>query len=108
MDRVYLNLPDDEFRELYKNDTEAALIDVRMKEEFDEDRICDSILCDYTKLEDFKSFLKCLDVNKHYYVYCMTGHRSIEACEMMKEMGFKYLVGLKGGMIRFNGKICTD
>ena len=104
----YLDLSDKKFRKLYKEDSEAILLDVRMKDEFDEDRICDSILCDYMQIEDFKNYITALDKNRHYYVYCMTGHRSANACELMQGMGFKYLVNLTGGMIRFSGKICSD
>jgi rhodanese-related sulfurtransferase len=108
MEKIYLNLKDKEFRRMYKEDPEAILLDVRMKEEYDEDRICDSILCDFLQTTDFENYVSALDKNRYYYVYCMTGHRSVCACEMMQKMGFNYLVNLTGGMIRFSGKICSD
>ena len=98
-----------EFKKELENDKLGLLLDVRMPEEFDEDRICDAVSCDYVEGEnDFKVCLSKLDKTKHYYVYCMTGRRSAEACDIMEELGFPHIVDLEGGMLRYDGKLCED
>ncbi len=47
---------------------------------------------------NFKNEIAKLDKNKPYGVYCRSGHRSGNAMKAMKEMGFKHVYNLFGGM----------
>lgn len=105
---MFLSVDEKVFRDLMKQYSDYIILDVRMREEYEEDRICNSILCDYMHLEEFKRSLEKMDKEKLYFVYCMTGHRSEPASELMRDKGFKKIVNLKGGFIRYKGKICTD
>ena len=73
------------------------LLDVRTHEELIEDpRIPGSRNFDFRK-SDFRDNLKKLDMNEAYLVYCRSGGRSLEACQIMQEMGFKRVYNLEGG-----------
>ncbi|MBI1288771.1 MAG: rhodanese-like domain-containing protein [Flavobacteriales bacterium] len=48
--------------------------------------------------DDFKAQLEKLDKEKPVAVYCKVGGRSGEAMSMMRDMGFKEVYNLKGGM----------
>ena len=96
------------FKRELANDKLGIILDVRMPEEFSEERLCDSINCDYMQVDDFKKNLKTLDKSKHYYLYCMSGKRSAEACDIMEKMNFDYMVDLEGGIIRYEGELCSD
>lgn len=52
-----------------------------------------------------KNFLplaeKNLDKNKPLLVYCMSGHRSADAVKQLKNVGFKEIYELKGGLIHY-------
>ena len=71
----------------YKNimDTsEYIIIDVRTKEEYDEEHIKDAINIPYDKIgEDIG-----LDKNKKIFVYCRSGARSKKAYDTLKELGY--------------------
>ena len=45
-----------------------------------------------------------LDKNKNYYVYCHSGVRSVQACQIMKSFGFENLYNLLGGISEWTGQ----
>ena len=45
-----------------------------------------------------------LDKNKNYYVYCHSGIRSVQACQIMKSFGFENLYNLLGGISEWTGQ----
>ena len=46
-------------------------------------------------------FLGVNDKNKTYFVYCHSGNRSGNACNLMSEMGFEHLYNLSGGLTKW-------
>jgi rhodanese-related sulfurtransferase len=48
---------------------------------------------------DFREWLAQLDREKTYLVYCRTGHRSGETVNFMKELGFRRVYDLQGGIL---------
>lgn len=48
---------------------------------------------------DFREQLAQLDREKTYLVYCRTGNRSGETMKLMKELGFRRVYDLKGGIV---------
>ena len=46
-----------------------------------------------------------LDKDNNYYVYCRTGVRSANSCALMKELGFKNIFNLIGGIVEWKGKL---
>ncbi len=50
------------------------------------------------KASNFKDEIQKLDKSKPYGIYCRTGHRSGLALKVMKDLGFKEVYNLGGGM----------
>jgi len=46
-----------------------------------------------------------LDPNKHIYVHCKSGVRSLKAVQFLKEQGFKYAKSVKGGILAWSEEI---
>ncbi|MDX5340683.1 MAG: rhodanese-like domain-containing protein [Cyclobacteriaceae bacterium] len=49
----------------------------------------------------FVQQVKNLPKDKTYLVYCRSGNRSGQACEVMADMGFEKLKNLSGGLMRW-------
>jgi rhodanese-related sulfurtransferase len=73
---------------------------VRTPAEFSRGRIEGSVNLDYYA-DNFGEELSRLNKNKTYVVYCRTGMRSGNVFEMMKEMGFKAVYQISGGIERW-------
>lgn len=82
---------------------ELVILDVCTREEYAQSRINNSINIDFYG-DDFKDNISKLDREKTYIVYCLTGQRSSEAIQVMKEAGFQRLYNLKGGILRWNSE----
>lgn len=50
---------------------------------------------------DFPEKAKALDKDKPVFVYCMSGPRSSAAADKLKEMGFKNVYEMMGGMMKW-------
>ncbi|MDH5781459.1 MAG: rhodanese-like domain-containing protein [Dehalococcoidia bacterium] len=74
------------------------IIDVRTSKEFAEEHIEGAINLDYYS-KTFREQLNKLDKNKTYLVYCRTGRRSERALDLMKELGFREVYNISGGII---------
>jgi hypothetical protein len=77
---------------------ESVLIDVRSSDEFNDGAIANAINVNYND-DQFQSNIKKLDINKTYFVYCLSGGRSASAVSYMKDNGFKNVYELKGGIM---------
>jgi thioredoxin len=84
-------------KEIEKN-KDAVVLDVRTPSEFSEGYIANAINIDFRE-NHFSDRVKFLDLNKTYFVYCLSGGRSGEAAQFMRENGFKKVFELKGGML---------
>jgi rhodanese-related sulfurtransferase len=89
-------LEPDKFQELAK-EKDAVLLDVRSTFEFGGDKIAGAQNISYTS-GGFKGYIEKLDKNKTYLVYCASGSRSAGAVNTMKELGFKKVYNLTGGI----------
>ena len=100
-----MDLIQEDWKSLLKNDTNAVILDVRTKEECDEGIIPNAIMIDIYKGHDFIEELEELDKTKNYYVYCKAGGRSAQACGIMKQQGFETAYNLIGGFSNWNGDV---
>ncbi len=82
---------------------EGILLDVRTPEEFNEAHIEGALNIDFHG-ENFKANLENLDKEKTYKVYCRSGKRSASSAEIMKEVGFKKVINLSGGILGWQEK----
>ena len=74
------------------------ILDVRTKAEFDQLHLTDAINIDFYA-SDFKTQIDSLDKTKTFFVYCRSGNRSGKTMALMKELGFKKVYNLAGGII---------
>lgn len=78
----------------------CILIDVRTQGEHEDERIMDSESFDISR-SDFTDRINNLDKEKIYLVYCRSGARSSHAMEIMKQLDFKEVYNLDGGMMNW-------
>jgi len=83
--------------ELNKVNKDILLIDVRTPGEYASGHLENSINIDY-KADNFKDLIGELDPNQEVYVYCKVGGRSARSAKVMKEIGFKKIYDLEGGI----------
>ena len=80
-----------------KKNPNFSLLDVRTDTEFKEKHIENAINIDFY-LSNFKEELNKLDKNKKYVIYCRSGHRSGQTLSLMKDLGFKEVYNVQGGI----------
>lgn len=81
----------------------VQLIDVRTAEEFSGGCIKHAVNMDVNQPR-FLANLKKLDQSKPVFVYCLSGGRSAKAAEQMKELGFKEVYNLRGGIMKWQAE----
>jgi rhodanese-related sulfurtransferase len=86
-----------EFKEKSQNN---SIIDVRTPSEFSSGHIKEAVNINIFD-KDFISKMDAFDKNKPVYVYCRSGHRSGNAAKKMRELGFKEIYDLQGGIINW-------
>ncbi|QCK15278.1 rhodanese-like domain-containing protein [Mangrovivirga cuniculi] len=96
----YKDIPAPKFRELMDKEN-TVLIDVRTKREFDNGAIPNAINYDLLSGE-FSEKIADLDKDKTYLIYCRSGARSANACDMLAKHGFEKLYNLQGGIMSYN------
>lgn len=75
----------------------VQLVDVRTPQEWNTGHIQGALHIDWFS-DDFKSRIGELDKKKPVRLYCAAGGRSEDARNMLREMGFKEVLDLDGGM----------
>lgn len=73
------------------------LVDVRTPNEYNNGHIKGAKLVNYYE-NSFRTKIAKLDKNKPIYLYCKGGIRSSRAAGICKQMGFKKVYDMKGGM----------
>jgi rhodanese-related sulfurtransferase len=97
--KKYTDLNADEFKS-GMTAKDAVLIDVRSSGEFQSGKIKGARNIDIMG-RGFQAQLMNLPKDKKYYIYCRSGNRSGQACEIMAEMGFVQTYNLSGGVMRW-------
>lgn len=94
--RQLRNLTPAEFRSRMQQD-ETVLIDVRTRGEYEQFHLPQALHIDYLAPQFWDEMEK-LDAGKTYLVYCRSGRRSIRACTLMQNGGFRQVYNLDGGL----------
>ncbi|MQP25817.1 rhodanese-like domain-containing protein [Flavobacterium sp. LMO8] len=76
---------------------DVQLVDVRTLGEYSEGHIENAVNMDVTA-DDFDAKVASLDKEKPVMVYCKLGGRSSKAATRLKELGFKNIIDLEGGI----------
>ena len=100
-----MDLEQDKWLNGLEHDSDALILDVRTAEEFETSRIPKSINIDFYNPEIFMYEIGKLDKDKSYYIYCRTGVRSANSCQLMNELGFNKVYNLLGGIVEWKGEI---
>ncbi|AFL82729.1 Rhodanese-related sulfurtransferase [Belliella baltica DSM 15883] len=90
-------LTPDKFEKATKKSKKAVILDIRTPEEVADGHIEGAEFADFLG-DDFEKEISTLDKKKTYYVYCRSAKRTIPATAKMKEMGFKKVFMLEGGL----------
>lgn len=87
----------DQWKEQITNDANAAILDVRTQDEVDQGMIENAQHIDIFLGQGFVDEVEKLDKSKNYYIYCRSGGRSAQACQVMEQLGFTTTYNLLGG-----------
>jgi len=99
------DLSQEEWVEQLAKADDAVVLDVRTDAEVAEGIIANAIHLDIYKGQDFISEIEDLDKSKSYFVYCRSGNRSGQACQIMEQLGFEKAYNLEGGMLEWTGEV---
>lgn len=90
-------LSPDEFEIQANKKKKNVILDIRTPEETAEGYIEGAEFINFLG-DDFEEELNNLKKNRTYFVYCRSARRTIPATEKMKELGFKKVYMLEGGL----------
>lgn len=94
---AYQNIDVATFKKLMSG-SNVVVLDVRTPGEIAQGKIAGAMELNFNS-PDFAQQTAKLDKSKTYLVYCRSGNRSGQACNIMQQQGFGKLYNLKGGMI---------
>ncbi len=80
-----------------KDNPNLVILDVRTPEEYQSGHIDGAINVDFYA-PDFPQQLDKLDKNKVYVLYCRSGNRSGRTVPLMKQLGFREVYEIQGGI----------
>jgi len=86
-----------------KDNPNFLILDVRTPEEFLGEYIENAVNLDYYS-DTFRSDLDKLDKNKTFLIYCRSGRRSENALNIMKELDFREVYNMLGGIIKWKSE----
>jgi rhodanese-related sulfurtransferase len=98
-----MDLTQEEWSSKLASDNKAYLLDVRTPEEFEEGHVPNATMLDIRQPESFMEGVQSMDSSKHYYIYCRSGARSAQACQVMNQMGIENTYNLLGGFMEWEG-----
>lgn len=100
-----MDLTQEQWSNQQSADKKSIILDVRTSEEFEAGYIPEAKQLDIRNPETFVQGLESLDKSAIYYVYCRSGARSAQACQVMSQMGFENTFNLLGGILDWKGEV---
>ncbi len=94
--KAYKSLAGRDFKEEFNKGNHSVLIDVRTAAEFAAGTIAGARNIDIMS-PGFQAKVSTLDKSKDYFIFCRSGSRSAQACNLMAERGYN-VYNLKGGV----------
>lgn len=86
-------------------DASSVLLDVRTPEEFEEKHIPGAKLINIREPQSFMEEAQALAKDKSYFIYCRSGARSAQACQVLDQLGVASTHNLKGGILDWTGEV---
>jgi len=102
-EKNYTTLEPEEFQKMIRETSKSMIIDVRSRNEFDDEKIPHAMNIDIMNPNFNKKFSK-FDKEKTYFMYCQKGGRSARACKRLAKLGFEKVYNLKGGINNYTGR----
>ncbi len=90
------------FNEMVKSTTNPQLIDVRTADEFSKGHLVNALNIDWNGNE-FDMLTSKLKKEEAVFVYCLSGGRSSAAAAQLRQSGFKNVIELNGGIMKWRG-----
>lgn len=100
-----MNLNQEKWLYSINNSENSLIIDVRTHDEFNDGHIENSLNFNIYDAVKFIEEISKLDKEASVHVYCKSGIRSLQACEIIKGMGFRKVFNLIGGITEWKNKI---
>lgn len=100
-----MNLNQEKWLFSINNSENSLIIDVRTQDEFNDGHIENSLNFNIYDAVKFIEEISKLDKKASVHVYCKSGVRSLQACEIIKGMGFSKVFNLIGGITEWKNKI---
>lgn len=97
---IATNLTRVEFNALMTKRPDTVLLDVRTPAEVRSEALEGAVTIDFMA-PDFPQNVAQLDKSKLYLVYCRSGNRSGQACQIMHQQGFIEVYNLGGGLMNW-------
>ena len=94
----------DDFEQKITTLPNAQLLDVRTTKEFKKGHLFKAKNIDWNNAEVFKQQVLTLDKTQPLYVYCYSGGRSASAMEYLLKEGFKEVINMSGGYLKWSTK----
>lgn len=82
------------------NSIDIQVVDVRTLEEFNKGHINNALLINFHS-KKFADSVGLLNTKKPVFIYCRSGKRSAKSISVFKELGFKTVYELEGGIINW-------
>jgi thioredoxin len=89
-----------DFNNKLKQTADAQIIDVRTPGEFEGGHLSNALNYDWNG-SNFDKQIAGLDKQKPVFIYCLSGGRSGSAAAHMRELGFKQVFEMNGGMMKW-------
>jgi rhodanese-related sulfurtransferase len=99
------DLDQNEWVSLKEQTPDAVILDVRTEEEFESGYIEGAQLIDIRQPKEFMDSIQSLDKTKSYFVYCRSGARSGQACQLLGQLGIESAYNLEGGILAWTGDL---
>ncbi|MDA8699172.1 rhodanese-like domain-containing protein [Flavobacteriaceae bacterium] len=99
------DLDQNEWVSLKEETPDAVILDVRTEGEFESGYIEGAQLIDIRQPQEFMDSIQALDKTKSYFVYCRSGARSGQACQLLGQLGIESAYNLEGGILAWTGDL---
>lgn len=99
------NISKEEWKALIENTENKVVLDVRTAQECSEGIQPNALQLDFLSSSEFLSGVQELDKSKTFFVYCRSGNRSSQACQVLERFGVRDTYNLLGGMMAWDGEL---
>ena len=99
-----MDLDQNEWKLKQSESLESIILDVRTPEEYKSGHIPNAQLLNIGNPQEFMAGINDLNTSKSYFIYCRSGARSAQACQIFKQQGFINCYNLLGGILDWKGE----